>query len=375
MAGKLADGGPPPPPQYLCIEYDGTVFKVVCKKLPPDLTDSYREFTFPKKLVIRAILSGFYRQTLYTNMSPSLSVFGEMAELPAEIHEWLRACVCNSTVILLCPDDVALTEATPIVALFVEFQPGQDIIVGDGYITTLARIKQTILTLMINSRMLRGQPDLTGSYNYGEQIVAIFLNLGDLCTQQVQGDSFDFEIRGRATTGVDFHKTFKIDPDCHEFLDQLAKVCDIYFTGKELHEARAITWEASSLNWRPKGAPKKPEVLGDELIRTFSHYSDTPMKVPDLFSENGLPFLVVDGTPERWDVLPDGRNFPIISPRPNLLSVAKQIKIIVKEYYDKLFSNMRGLMSAGAAALPPNIIDLLKSVNMFEIIDTVVGNS
>ena len=205
---------------YICFDIDG------CKKrLKFSILNGNNFFySFSNRLKVLSNLPSPARSWFYNTGDTRVSCFIPLIALEEDVLEFLRKCVCMSTVLALCPENE--TDETEEVVLFLfEFNKEQTMIIGDGRKGKLSEIQ---------------------SYKPSEKCVVI-----DFRALLLFGAYGDFEIAGKMTSNGDFKYCVLINPMCNKFLCHLFEAgAEIFvITSEDLTCAREAVMHANVCNW------------------------------------------------------------------------------------------------------------------------------
>ena len=265
------------------------------------------------------------RLLLY-DRTPCISLSVSLYSLHYRIAAFLRECVCMSTVFVFSTTQ-DFTNEQQVLFLFVEFPPGQDMFLIDGYINTTKDIRIECLNWMwkhMFPNMVDNIMDVLVPYHPTIHKVFVILDLdktlflSDADSREEQRYAFigDFEIAGNmAITNERFRHRVMIRPGCHWFLQRLQKIAEIFVvTAGDLHYARAAVTNANARNWISSNDTEQHlDQVSIPLTRVFSVRNHAKRALPKTF-ERALPFapfmtrgagcavLIVDDDPGAWDV-------------------------------------------------------------------------
>ncbi len=269
------------------------------------------------------------RHLLYEQERPSVSLCAPVEALGEDVQMALRQAVCNSSVLVVSGRSEVPEETERVLFFFVEFPPGQEYFLLDGYEGTVGDMRERSLgylwknlfphdpVLLSSSSTISSLPEET--YQTETHKVFVLLDLdktlfvSDADTRKDQAHAFkaDFQIAGNmAITNDSFQHRMMIRPGCAEFLRRLQRVAHVYvITAGDLHYARAAVTHANLKKWRSGSDPDTGDVIhvSIPLTHVFS-VRNHPKRAAFKTFERVLPFvrhlpssalcpvLAVDGT-------------------------------------------------------------------------------
>jgi hypothetical protein len=307
-----------------------------------------------------------YEQTSYISLS--VSVYS----LYYSVAAFLRECVCMSTVIVLS-NTKEVNEDQQVLFLFVEFSPGQDMFLLDGYINTIRDIRADCLNWMwkhmfpnikdnIQDVLIPYDPTIHKLFVILDLDKTLFLSDADSKEEQRHAFISDFEIAGNmAITNERFQHHVMIRPGCHWFLWRLQQIAEIFVvTAGDLHYARNAVIYANARNWissKDTNNEEHHQNVSIPLSRVFSVRNQIKRAAPKTF-ERALPFapfmtqgagcavLVVDDDPGAWDVsvrrhvIPISPFQPLNNSHEHLLRVVQLIEQASQNFFNYIYTNI-----------------------------------
>ena len=310
---------------------------------------------------------------------PSVSLCAIVGTLNSEVQMALRQAVCNSSVLVISERPELPEETERVLFFFVEFPPGQDYFLLDGWVGTLSDMKERSLRYLWKN-LFRPAPVLSLPKEEEEETEShklfvlldldktLFLSDADAREEQRHAFIGDFEIAGNmAITNERFQHRMMIRPGCYWFLRKLKEIANVYvITAGDLHYARAAVTHANLKKWR--SSLDKGDLTGDEidvsipLTNVFS-VRNHPKRAAKKTFERVLPFLrdlpvgalcpvlAVDDDPNAWDlyarpnVIPISPFQPLNNSRDHLLNVLTRIEETRRTYFE-------AVMTAATMATP-----------------------
>lgn len=316
------------------------------------------------------------RLLLY-NQTPCISLSVSLHSLHFRVAALLRECVCMSTVIVFSTTK-DFTKDQQVLFLFVEFPPGQDMFLIDGYINTTKEIYTEGLKWMWNymfpnivDNIMDGlvpyHPDNHKLFVILDLDKTLFLSDDDSRHEQRHAFINDFEIAGNmAITNERFQHRVMIRPGCYWFLRRLQRIAEIFVvTAGDLHYARAAVTHANACKWKSSkdittDNEQQLEDVSIPLTRVFSVRNHAKRAAPKTF-ERALPFapfmtqgagcavLIVDDDPGAWDVsvrhhvIPISPFQPLNNSHEHLLHVIHLIEQAGQQFFNNIHTNITTL--------------------------------
>ena len=329
------------------------------------------------------------RMLLY-NKSPCISLSVHICYTYPSVVVLIRECICMSNILVLSTQE-EVTDDTPVLFVFAEFPPGQNMLLLDGYIDTIGNIRKQALQMMwslmfpaLYDRLPCVLVPKAPYHHQSHKLIVLldldktlFLSDADARVEQRHAFIGDFEIAGNmAITNDRFQHRMMIRPGCYWFLRRLAQIAEIFvITAGDLHYARAAVTHANMRSWisskdvTTDGQQDLPNV-SIPLTRVFSVRNHAKYASKKTF-ERALPFspfmpngancavLAVDDDVGAWapecrsNVIPISPFQPLNNSHEHLLSVVYLIEQAAERFFNDIHTDLNKLFDTPAADVTP----------------------